>query len=258
MKRYAIILSYDGSGLSGWQVQNNGPSVQGLLQDALGKALGENVKVTGAGRTDAEVNAINYVAHFDCTRPVLSDAERLVYKINAILPRNIVVHRIIGTGDDFHARFTAKYREYKYFVHRKKDPFAEKFSYWCRYGLDVGKMNMAASCLIGTYDFSCFEKTGGNNLTSVCTVSKALWETYTPVHVSTCGFAADSGDYLVFTIRADRFLRNMVRAVVGTLIDVGRGKRSPESVEDLILKGTRGDAGQSVPGNALFLAGVGY
>ena len=233
-------------------------TIQQLLQDALSTALGERVEVTGAGRTVSGVFAIIYVAHFDCPGDAIPDADKIAYKINAILPKKICLHRITETEEDFHARFSATFREYKYFLHKAKDPFVENFSWWCRYGLDMAKMNEAAASLLGTHDFRCFEKAGGNNLTSICTIYEARWETYMPVHVSLMGYPYSEGDYLVFRIRADRFLRNMVRAIVGTLVDVGRGKRSPESMESLLMTGTRGDAGQSVPGNALFLCGVGY
>ena len=135
----------------------------------------------------------------------------------------------------------------------------DEFSYFYPYGLDVAAMNEAASLLKGEMDFSAFEKTGADNATSVCNVFSAGWKNYVPSHLSACGLAPEAnGDYLVFEISANRFLRNMVRAIVGTLVDVGRGKRSPESMESLLMTGTRGDAGQSVPGNALFLCGVGY
>ena len=132
------------------------------------------------------------------------------------------------------------------------------YSYLCPYRLDVEKMNRAARFLIGRHDFSCFEKTGGNSKTSVCTVSLARWETYSPTHVSLLGYPSEEGDYLVFTIRADRFLRNMVRAVVGSLLDVGRGRHPEEWIETLTGGGTRSEAGESVPGNALFLSKVNY
>lgn len=256
--RYRIKLSYNGAGLSGWQVQNNAPSVQGKIQEALSILLGEDISVTGAGRTDAGVNAVNYVAHFEASAGNVHDAERIVYKLNAILPKNVTAHEISEVPDDFHARFSAVSREYHYFLHRRKDPFMDSFSYRCRYPLDIDRMNEAAAFLLGHHDFSCFEKTGGNNATSLCTVYEAVWEKYLPSHVSLMGYPCEDGDYLVFRIRANRFLRNMVRAVVGTLVDVGRGKLSPEYVRELVASGTRSDAGESVPGHALFLNEVRY
>ena len=255
--RYRINLSYDGSSFCGWQIQNSAPSVQEKVQDALGILLKEEVTLTGAGRTDTMVNAIGYAAHFD-TAEAIPDVRSLGYKINAILPKGIIVHSIEKCPDDFHARFSATSREYMYFLHRKKDPFLEKYSYRCSYPLDVEAMNKAAGMILGTKDFSCFEKTGGANKTSICTVTKAVWETYTPDHVRLMGYPAEDGDYLVFTVRADRFLRNMVRAIVGTLIEIGRGKHSPEWMEEVLQSKDRCSAGESVPGHALFLKEVDY
>lgn len=256
--RYSIRLSYNGAGFSGWQIQPNGASVQEHLQNALSLVLGEEIAVTGAGRTDAGVNAVNYVAHFDVSKPPRLEPEALAYKLNAIVGKEITVHEICREKDDFHARFSAVYREYHYFLHTVKDPFMGQFSWHCRYRLDIGAMNEAAALLPGTRDFSCFEKKGGNNKTSICTVSKAVWEPYIPPHVSSLGYPAAPDSYLVFTIGADRFLRNMVRAVVGSLVDVGRGKRDPEWIKSLLDSGTRSDAGESVPGHALFLNKIEY
>ena len=284
--RYAITLSYDGSAFCGWQVQPGAPSVQASLEEALGKLLGRATPVTGAGRTDTAVNAIGYVAHFDAPDGI--DSADFSYKLNAILPRSVVVCSVVPEASDFHARFGAVRREYTYFLHRGKDPFIEKFSYRCPWALDVEAMNKAAAMLVGRHDFSCFEKVGGDNKTSVCTVSEAFWKAYTPTHVALMGSPApQDGDYLYFRISADRFLRNMVRAVVGTLLDVGRGRRSVEDFASLILPpggeasrsavagpdpaaadvGTQAAApslprrclaGESVPGHALFLSRIQY
>ena len=256
--RYSIRLSYDGSAFCGWQIQNNAKTVQGELEKALKTFLGIEVPVTGAGRTDTDVNAINYIAHIELPDEVRTDAAQLCYKLNAILPKTITVHEVSEAGEDFHARFDATSREYHYFIHFKKDPFCEKFSYRLRYPLDINKMNEAAKYLYGEHDFSCFEKTGGNNATSICTVTHAVWQTYEPTHVTLMGYPCEEGDYIVFTIRANRFLRNMVRAVVGSLIEVGRGKKDPAWIKKLIEEGTRSDAGSSVPGNALFFSGAEY
>ncbi len=256
--RYLIRLSYDGGAFCGWQIQNNGRTVQEELEKALKTLTGASVPVTGAGRTDSEVNAINYIAHCDIPDIVRIDAAQLCYKLNAILPREIAVHEVSHTGDEFHARFDARSREYHYFIHFRKDPFCEKYSYRMRYPLDMKLMNEAAAHLLGEHDFSCFEKTGGNNATSICTVTEAVWENYRPTHVSIMGASCDDGDYIVFRIKANRFLRNMVRAVVGSLIEVGRGKHDPTWIKDLIENGTRSDAGSSVPGKALFFSGAKY
>lgn len=305
--RYSITLSYAGALFRGWQRQPSDPSVQQCLEEALGRILGTETPVIGAGRTDTGVNAIGYVACFD--GPAGLAAEDFRYKLNAILPRTVVVNSISEAGHDFHARFDAVRREYTYFIHRSKDPFVEAFSWQCGYpGLDFDAMNLAASLLVGTHDFSCFEKVGADNKTSVCTVFEAFWQPYTPSHVqimgevgaapakasygrampvlgSPCGTqtgplpAAVEGaaptsqipQYWFFRIAADRFLRNMVRAIVGTLIEVGRGKRSVEEFGGLVLPAPgpgiafpkagaplRSLAGESVPGHALFLSKIEY
>lgn len=256
--RHSVRLSYDGSAFCGWQIQNNARTVQGELEKALSTLLGEPVSVVGAGRTDTEVNAINYIAHFDVSDNVSINPDQLYYKLNAMLPREIAVHEVSVAGEEFHARFDAKSREYHYFVHFRKDPFCEKFSYRLRYPLDVAAMNEASLFLLGEHDFSCFEKVGGNNTTSICTVTEAGWSSYTPDHVRMMDYPCSDGDYIVFRIRANRFLRNMVRAIVGSLIEVGRGKKEPEWIAELIDKGSRSDAGSSVPGKALFFTGAKY
>ena len=256
--RYLIRLSYNGGKLCGWQIQPNGATVQGELEKALQTLLGMPVPVTGAGRTDSGVNAVNYIAHFEFPDDKPFDAAQIHYKLNAILPREIAVHEISVTHEDFHARFDARSREYHYFIHFRKDPFCEGFSYRMRHHLDLEKMNEAAAHLLGTHDFSCFEKVGGNNATSICTITEALWMPYTPTHVEMLGYPCEEGDYIVFRIKADRFLRNMVRAIVGSMIEVGSGKKNPEWMASLIASGTRSDAGASVPGNALFFSGAEY
>ena len=256
--RYKIRLSYDGKAFCGWQIQNNARTVQGELEKALSILLGSPVQVTGAGRTDSEVNAINYISHFDTPDGVSVEAAHLCYKLNAMLPREIAVHEVCAADPEFHARFDARSREYHYFIHFRKDPFCEKYSYRMRYPLDLEKMNKAAEHLLGEHDFSCFEKVGGNNATSVCTVTEAAWSTYRPVHADMMGYPCEDGDYIVFRICANRFLRNMVRAIVGSLIEVGRGKKEPEWIAELIRSGSRSDAGSSVPGNALFFTGAEY
>ena len=256
--RHIIRLSYDGSAFCGWQIQNNARTVQGELENALGTLLGTPVQVVGAGRTDSEVNAVNYIAHFDMPDNVSINAEQLCYKLNAILPREMAVAEVSAASEDFHARFDARMREYHYFIHFRKDPFCEKYSYRMRYPLDIEKMNEAAQLLLGEHDFSCFEKVGGNNATSICTITEAGWSTYTPTHVGLLGAPCNEGEYIVFKVRANRFLRNMVRAIVGSLIEVGRGRKDPAWIAELIEKGSRSDAGSSVPGKALFFTGAEY
>lgn len=314
--RYCLCLSYDGSAFCGWQIQPNAPSVQASLEAVLSRLLGSPVAVTGAGRTDTGVHAANYIAHFDCEGILPFEASDFTYKINAMLPREVVVHSVTPVASGFHARFSARRREYTYFIHRCKDPFLRATSWQCGYPqLDFEAMNQACRYLLGTHDFSCFEKTGGDNKTSLCTVYEASWRPYTPSHIqllnteegtvlqihghprpieggsapllsprgSRPSMSLDDvqghglrrrsaeressahrtvpsagSDYWYFRIAADRFLRNMVRATVGTLIEVGRGKHAPEWVAELIESGTRSDAGESVPGHALFLNKVEY
>ena len=300
--RYILSLSYDGSAFCGWQIQPSSPSVQQCLEEALAKLCGGPVPVTGAGRTDTGVHAAEYVCHFDLTGSLPFEASDFCYKLNAILPRGIVVHAVLPTTDDFHARFSATQRSYTYFIHRKKDPFVAAYSWQCGYpDLDFDAMNKACQYLLGTHDFSCFEKVGGANKTSLCTITEAFWKPYVPTHVSQMdfGFSPEEGivsetvaprplppqaagpsrlcgrgwpqgsettpsssgqspQYWYFRVSADRFLRNMVRAIVGTLIEVGRGKHNPAWVKELIETGTRGEAGESVPGHALFLSRVQY
>ena len=256
--RYSIRLLYDGSAFCGWQIQNNARTVQGDLENALDTLLGSPVQVVGAGRTDSEVNAVNYIAHFDAPDNVSIDAEHLCYKLNAILPREISVAEVAAAGDEFHARFDARSREYHYFIHFRKDPFCEKYSYRMRYPLDINKMNEAAELLLGEKDFSCFEKVGGNNATSICTITEAFWSTYKPTHCDLMGATYEEGDYIVFRIKANRFLRNMVRAIVGSLIEVGSGKKEPQWISEVIASCSRSKAGTSVPGKALFFTGAVY
>ncbi len=283
--RYALTLSYDGTGFCGWQIQPSEPSVQEALQQALTTLLGREIAVTGAGRTDTDVNALNYVAHFDCAGPIQYESKDFLYKLNAILPTGIAVSALAPVADDFHARFDAGRRTYLYFIHFRKDPFVMRYSWHCKFGLDVEKMNEACRYLLGTHDFSCFEKKGADSRTALCTVSEARWEGYTPtLWEMSCGGGAGCGPvaepgatphlagaaspnagpgsepnrYIVFRISADRFLRNMVRAIVGTMVEVGRGRLSPEDIPAILDSKDRCRAGQSVPGNALFLAGVEY
>jgi len=242
--RLFVQLSYDGSPFCGWQTQANVPTVQEEMERALSIAFGEAVTVVGAGRTDTGVNARHFIAHFDVSAWPQEETARLLRKINAILPPAIVAEAFYRVADNAHARFDAISRTYRYYIHTAKDPFAR---HSCRIWIqpDVAAMNEAAQVLLGTHDFSSFEKTGGANKTDICTVTEARWEALDQTH-------------LVFTITADRFLRNMVRATVGTLLEVGRGRRAPEWVAEVLEARDRGMAGQSVYGEALFLEAVRY
>lgn len=242
--RYFVSISFNGASYSGWQIQSNATSVQGTLERALSLAAGEPISVVGAGRTDAGVHAINYFAHFDISESCPKSPEALLYKINAILPSDICAHAIFPVEEEAHARFDATSRTYEYFLHTTKDPFAH-FSYYCKYPLNVEAMNKAAEAFLGTQDFSSLEKVGGDNKTSICTVTEAFWSFKDPNH-------------LVFRVSANRFLRNMVRAMVGTLLEVGRGRKEIQWVSELLKERDRCKAGQSVPGHALFLTKIEY
>ncbi len=250
--RYFVSISYNGKNYSGWQVQANAVSIQGMIEQAFSTLLGESISIVGAGRTDSGVNAINYIAHLDYNKDALSNTNHFLYKINSILPSDICINSIYEVKPDAHARFDATSRTYKYYIHTSNNPFIPEFSTFSKFPLNIDAMNKAASFLIGVRDFSCFEKLHGGNRTSICSLYSACWEKYTPE----LGGANDG--YYVFTIVANRFLRNMVRAIVGTLLEVGRGKKDPEWILELLESKDRNSAGRSVPGNALFLTEIKY
>ncbi len=240
--RYFIYLSYDGARYHGWQIQPNGISVQEVLNKALSTLLREPIEVTGAGRTDAGVNASLMVAHFDCQQT--TDNGQLTYRLNKLLPPDIVIHKIQQVKDDAHARFSATSRTYHYYIITEKSPF-EPYAYRFPQPLDFDKMNEAAKTLFDYIDFTSFSKLHTDVKTNNCHIITARWEQLSPIKWQ-------------FTITADRFLRNMVRAIVGTLLDVGRGVLTIEQFREIIEKKDRCSAGTSVPGNALFLADITY
>lgn len=248
--RYFICLSYNGSAFCGWQIQENANSVQAELQNALSTLFKTPIQIVGAGRTDTGVNARNYIAHFDTEAP-FSISPTLFYKLNAILPKAISVHDIYPVDEQMHARFSAKSRTYKYYIHTTKDPFCSDFSYFLPPRLNFAKMNEAAKYFIGEQDFTSLEKLGGGNKTSICNVTHARWE---PLDAPDF----ESASHFVFTVTANRFLRNMVRAMVGSLLDVGFGKREPQWIQQMLSQKNRCAAGHSVPGNALFLVEIEY
>lgn len=243
MCRYFIYLSYDGTNYHGWQIQPNGISVQEVLMKALSTFLRKHIEVVGAGRTDAGVHARLMVAHFDFDTEL--DCATVVDKLNRLLPLDVVVHRVRRVKSDAHARFDATYRTYKYYITTCKDPFSRAFSWRIFQTLDFEKMNEAAQTLFDYIDFTSFSKLHTDVKTNNCKMMYARWE--------------QIGEHnWVFTIQADRFLRNMVRAVVGTLVEVGKGKLTVEGFRKVIEEKNRCSAGTSVPGNALFLVDVGY
>lgn len=243
MHRYFIHFSYDGTCYHGWQIQPNGNTVQAELQRSLSTLLRSDIEVVGAGRTDAGVHARHMVAHFDMEKPI--DCRQTAYRLNRILPSDIAVSGIEEVGADCHARFSAISRRYRYFIHTSKNPFLRHYSCELHYTLDFDKMNEAASHLIQNDDFGAFCKSHTDVATTLCDVTKAQW-------------VRNGEDEWYFEIQANRFLRNMVRAVVGTLIDVGRGRMSLEEFDAVVAGRQRTDAGESMPGNALFLEEVIY
>lgn len=242
-KRYFVTFSYDGSRYHGWQVQPNGDSVQAQLQRALSLLLRSDISVTGAGRTDAGVHARMMVAHFDTE--VAVDCQQLCYKLNKLLPSDIAVSRVVQVAATMHARFSATSRTYHYYLHTKKDPFLRHTSCEIHYPLDFAAMARAAELLKGYEDFGAFCKAHADVKTTLCRVTAAEWHQTSP----TTWF---------FEITANRFLRNMVRAVVGTLIEVGRGRMTLDDFRRVVEGKKRTAAGESMPAHALFLEEVEY
>ena len=254
LTRYFVTLSYDGTRFHGWQIQPNGISVQEELQRGLSLLLRQEVTVTGAGRTDAGVHARMMVAHFDCATSLLSeiwmkdgalDGRQLAYKLNRLLPQDIAVERIVQVAPDMHARFSALARTYHYYIHTFKSPFLSRYSCEMHFSLDFQLMNEAARMLLNYDDFGAFCKSHADVKTTLCHVTKALWSETAP------------GEWM-FEITANRFLRNMVRAVVGTLVEVGRGRLSLDEFRRVVEGKRRTDAGESMPAHALFLERINY
>lgn len=240
--RYFIEFSYNGKNYFGYQIQPKDISVQEELEKALSTILREKIKTTGAGRTDTGVHAKKMFAHFE-TEQVLSN--QLSHQLNSFLPPDISVKRIFKVKNDFHARFNATFRTYEYFISLEKSPFTQNsaWQHW-RKPLDINKMNEACEILFEYEDFTSFAKLHTDNKTNLCTIYKAEWE--------------QQDSELKFTISANRFLRNMVRAIVGTMVEVGSGKIQPEDLRKVIENKNRSSAGTSAPAHALFLVDVGY
>jgi tRNA pseudouridine38-40 synthase len=243
MKRYFVYLAYNGKNYCGWQIQPNGISVQQILEQSLSILLQAPTAITGAGRTDAGVHARLMVAHFDAAISEL-DTDSLTERMNGILPQDIAIHRIVPVHPDAHARFSALSRTYQYAVTYRKEPFCREFVYRIKKSLDVERMNDAARILFEYSDFTSFSKLHTDTKTNLCRILKAEWR--------------QENGQLVFTIQADRFLRNMVRSIVGTLMEVGRSKLSLEGFRAIIESKDRSRAGTSVPAHALFLTDIEY
>lgn len=237
-------LAYRGAGFHGWQSQPNAVSIQGVVENAMSTVFRMDIPIVGAGRTDTGVNARTMFAHFDY-EDELPDKKRLLVSLNRLVGKDIAIHDIFRVADDAHARFDATERTYKYFVSFEKTPFLYPLSWFCPAKLDIARMNEAAEILLSTEDFTSFAKLHSDARTNICDVRKARW-------------SLEGESLAVFTISADRFLRNMVRAVVGTLVDVGREKLSIDGFRNIINSKDRCSAGQSMPGEALFLWDIKY
>ncbi len=241
--RYFIHLAYDGTRYHGWQIQPNGISVEGEIELRLSTLLRQPIDIVGAGRTDAGVHARHMVAHFDFEDGC--DTKQLCYRLNRMMPPDICIYKIEKVADDLHARFSATSRTYHYYISTKRNPFNRQYTWLCHYDLDFELMNQAAEILMEYKDFASFCKSHTDVKTTLCYIIEAKW------------IKDDEGCYY-FRIKANRFLRNMVRAVVGTLVEVGRHRLSLDDFRNVIEVKKRTMAGESMPANALFLEKIEY
>ena len=241
MSRYALQFAYDGGSFHGYQIQPNAPSVQAELEEKLSLLLAEPIAITGSGRTDTGVHASHQMAHFDTESRIDSN---FIYRLNRMLSPALTAQAIYFVANDFHARFDANSRIYEYRITRHKNPFLRDFAYWYEADLDVEAMNEAAQLLLHHTDFQCFSKVKTEVNTFDCTIMRAFWEM--------------RGDTLVFTIEGNRFLRGMVRAVVGTLLEIGMGKWTKADLQRILESKSRQEAGRAVPAQGLHLVKVNY
>ena len=240
MNKYVMHISYLGTNYSGWQIQNNAQTIQGIIMDALHHIIQDNIPlIVGAGRTDSGVHAINFFAHFQAED---LETENVRYKLNKYLPNDIVIHNILHTSDKFHARFSASSRTYEYWVSSVKDPFLINRAYFFKKKINLDLMNAGSKLLVGEHDFSSFTKSKLDN--NYCYVNHAYWY--------------KSKNMLIFSINSNRFLHNMVRSIVGTLINIGIEKNTLVDLQNIINSKTRKDAGYSVPSEGLYLVDIKY
>ena len=242
--RYFIFISYKGTSYHGWQIQTNSVTVQKILDEALSVVLNEKISTIGAGRTDAGVHAIFFCAHFDYSSPDLLKISNLVFRLNQFLPADISVNSIKKVVPDANARYSAISRTYKYYISRIKDPFSDNSSWYLHGKIDIKVMNEACRMLFFHSDFTSFSRLHSGAKSNICKIYFAGWE--------------ELDNRLVFTIKADRFLRNMVRAIVGTSVEIGFGKMNLKEFEDIILAKDRCRAGKSAPAKGLFLVDIEY
>jgi tRNA pseudouridine38-40 synthase len=242
--RYIIECTYRGTNYSGWQIQINALTVQEVIEKALSTLLKYKIDITGSSRTDAGVHAMQQFAHFDMEEEIW-DCDNLVYRMNKLLPFDISVQKIDKVTDDYHSRFEAISRKYEYRISRNKNPFQRGLSYEFNGDLNIELMNEACQILFKYIDYQCFSKIHTEVSTFNCTILEAYWKD-------------EPKDLLIFHIKANRFLRGMVRAIVGTLLEVGRGKISVSDFEQIILSRDRKKAGRAVPAEGLFLMEVNY
>jgi tRNA pseudouridine38-40 synthase len=244
MQRYFLELSFKGTNYHGWQAQPNAISVQAEVEKALQVILREDIKITGAGRTDTGVHAGFYVAHFDTNDPLPLSGSNLVYKLNAILGRDIAIKDVYNVKPEAHARYSALSRTYHYTICQEKDPFNHEFAWYYSLPLDIELMNQAAVILFDYSDYTSFSKLHSDTRTNVCEIFKARW--------------VRDGKQVIFVISANRFLRNMVRSIVGTMVDIGRGKLDLSDFRRIIEAKNRNLAGFSAPAHGLMLHEILY
>jgi tRNA pseudouridine38-40 synthase len=242
--RYFVFLSYMGTKFHGWQIQPEANTIQKILNNALSLVLGEDILTTGAGRTDAGVHALKFCAHFDSKNPGLTQDKNVIFRLNRILPSDIAIKSISKVVPDANARYSAISRTYEYFVSRTKNPFAESSSWFLHGNLNTGLMNEACKVLLQHSDFTSFSRLHSGSKSNICKIFSAEW--------------LEEDEMLVFRIRADRFLRNMVRAIVGTVTDIGFGKIEINAFKEIILARDRCRAGKSAPAKGLFLTDIEY
>jgi tRNA pseudouridine38-40 synthase len=242
--RYFIFISYKGTSYHGWQVQPNSVTVQKILDNSLSVVLGEEISTTGAGRTDTGVHASLFCAHFESESPDLAESKNLLFRINRFLPNDISANSIKRVVPDANARYSAISRTYKYYISKIKDPFFDSSSWFLHGSIDIDAMNQACKMLFSHSDFTSFSKLHSGSKTNICKIYQANW--------------TEEDNRLVLTIKADRFLRNMVRAIVGTMVEIGFGKINSEEFEEIILAKDRCRAGRSAPAKGLFLTDIEY